>query len=86
MKALYILLAAGAFIGLCGFIVQKYGDARYSAGISFEQSRQAEIRDQENERTREIIEAVRRKTKNLSSDEINNRLRSLGVMRPDEGD
>lgn len=75
------VVAAVVILGLGGFLLTRYGQARYDAGYSAAGKDQADAQDTADADAKKDIENAERETNNLDDPGVDRELRGLGIMR-----
>jgi len=78
------IIAALVIYGLGGFLITRYGQARYDAGYLAAGKEQADAQDQADADARKDFDNVSRETNALDDAGVDRELRALGIMRQPE--
>lgn len=73
-----------AAVVITGFLINRYGQARYDAGYLAAGKEQADAQDQADAEARKDFNNVSHETNGLDNDAVDRELRSLGIMRQPE--
>lgn len=80
-KYFIILLVALGLTALGGFLITRYGDARYDAGYNKATAESTAADVQAGNTARNELESIQNETYNLDSSDIDKQLIELGIMR-----
>jgi hypothetical protein len=78
-----LILAAGVITSLGGFLIVRYGDARYQAGVLAGQLEQATTQAQTATQDASNFKRIENETKQMEPSAIDRDLLRLGIVRPD---
>ena len=79
-----MFLAALVIFGLGGFLIEQYGNARFAEGKSSCTAGHAVEKVEQNDTARKNLENAQKKAREIKTDDLDNALRGIGIMRDNE--
>lgn len=80
-STLIICVAALVISGLGGFLILRYGQARYDEGVKFQKAEQATAQIKASTEEQKNLESVSHETEKLDDPAVDRALSDLGIMR-----
>jgi len=80
-KYIIILVAAIVLIALGGYLLRQYGAAQYDAGYAQAELDSANAATKAGNTAARKLEDIKKDVKKMSTSDIDNELRDLGIMR-----
>ena len=77
-------IAGLVILAIFGFVIVLYGNARFAEGKASCTAGQAVEKVEQNDTARKNLENAQRKAKEIRSDDLDNALSGLGIMRSDD--
>jgi len=74
-------IAGLVILAIFGLVIVLYGNARFAEGKSSCTAGQAVAKVEENDTARKNLENAQKKAKEIKTDDLDNALRGLGIMR-----
>lgn len=76
------ILAVGGIIALGGFLIDRFGDARYDAGVADERAMHSTSNANANETARQNRERIAEDEAKIPDSDLLDTVRQLGILRP----